>query len=49
MDPRSFSEAFLLSMNCPSGIALAFNTLYLFKQIKDIAVVTKDLPTIETK
>lgn len=29
MEPRSFSEAFLLSMNCPSGITLAFNTLYL--------------------
>lgn len=29
IDPRSFSQAFLLSMNCPSGIALAFNTLYL--------------------
>ena len=29
MDPSSFSEAFLLSMNAPSGHALAFSTLYL--------------------
>lgn len=29
IDPSSFSQAFLLSMNCPSGIALAFSTLYL--------------------
>ena len=29
MEPSSFSEAFLLSMNCPSGITLAFSTLYL--------------------
>ena len=35
MDPRSFSEAFLLSMNCPSGIALAFKTLYLFQWRKN--------------
>lgn len=32
MDPRSISEAFLLSMNCPSGIALALSTLYLQKK-----------------
>lgn len=32
IEPRSFSEAFLLSMNCPSGMALAFKTLYLFHQ-----------------
>jgi len=30
MDPRSFSLAFLLSINCPSGITLAFSTLYLW-------------------
>lgn len=29
MEPRSFSEAFFPSMNCPSGIALAFKILYL--------------------
>ena len=34
MDPRSFSEAFLLSMNCPSGIALALSTLYLQRKIE---------------
>lgn len=28
-EPRSFSEAFLLSMNCPSGIALGFKIRYL--------------------
>lgn len=32
IEPRSFSEAFLLSMNCPSGMALAFKTLYLLHQ-----------------
>jgi len=32
MDPRSFSEAFLLSMNCPSGMALALSTLYLWEE-----------------
>lgn len=32
MEPRSFSEAFLLSMNWPSGIALALSTLYLQKK-----------------
>ena len=29
IDPRSFSAAFLLSMNWPSGMTLAFSTLYL--------------------
>lgn len=29
MEANSFSEAFLLSINCPSGIALAFRILYL--------------------
>ena len=29
IDPSSFSEAFLLSMNWPSGMTLAFSTLYL--------------------
>ena len=34
MDPKSFSAAFLLSMNWPSGITLAFSTLYLLSIIK---------------
>ena len=34
MDPRSFSEAFLLSMNCPSGMALALSTLYLWEEVE---------------
>ena len=29
IEPSSFSEAFLLSINCPSGMTLAFSTLYL--------------------
>lgn len=38
IEARSFSEAFLLSMNCPSGIALAFKTLYLFSQTKEMMI-----------
>ena len=34
MDPKSFSAAFLLSMNWPSGITLAFSTLYLLSIIR---------------
>lgn len=30
-EPKSFSEAFLLSMNCPSGMALGFKIRYLLK------------------
>ena len=32
MEFRSFSEAFLLSMNCPSGIALALRIRYLTRE-----------------
>jgi len=35
MDPRSFSLAFLLSINCPSGITPAFSTLYLWKMYQN--------------
>lgn len=47
MDPRSFSQAFLLSMNCPSGIALAFKTLYLFKPRKKGVIICENQVTPE--
>lgn len=32
MEFRRFSEAFLLSMNCPSGMALALRIRYLMRE-----------------
>lgn len=44
MEANSFSQAFLLSMNCPSGMALAFSTRYLPLQTqKQSQTISKDV------
>ena len=45
MEPSSFSEAFLLSMNCPSGMTLAFNTLYLQGNVCSF-IFTSQFPSV---
>lgn len=39
-DPKSFSEAFLLSINCPSGMELGFKMRYLL----NVRIIRQQLP-----
>ena len=41
MELRSFSEAFLLSMNCPSGMALALRIRYLRREVGGVLLLAE--------